>query len=127
MAVQFNHTIIRVRDKREAAEFFADLLGLGPITSFGPFLELTTANGVNLDFADTEGEAVPTHYAFLVSEPEFDAVLGRIRERGLDHWADPFKRVPNDINHDDGGRGVYWEDPNGHFLEAITQPYGSGG
>ena len=124
MSVQFNHTIIKVRDKAEAAKFFAETLGLGPVTSYGPFLCLETANGVSLDFADTEGDPVPIHYAFLVSEEDFDAIYGRLRERGIDHWADPFQREPATINHNDGGRGVYWMDPNGHFLEAITRPYG---
>jgi hypothetical protein len=70
---------------------------------------------------------VPRHYAFLVGETEFDEIFGRIKERGLDYWADPSKHQPGKINHNDGGSGVYWEDPDGHFLEIITRPYGSGG
>jgi extradiol dioxygenase family protein len=126
MAVEFNHTIVKVRDKHEAASFFADVLGLAPATAYGPFLELKMSNGVSLDFADTEGDAVPTHFAFLVSEADFDDILGRIQDRGIDYWADPFKREPNSFNTEDGGRGLYWEDPNGHYLEMITRPYGSG-
>ena len=127
MSVQLNHHIVRVRDKEEAARFFAEILGLPPATRYGPFLELKTANDVSLDFADDHGEPVPAHYAFLVSEAEFDEILARITERGLDCWADPSHRRPKAINTNDGGRGVYWDDPNGNILEIITRPYGSGG
>ena len=126
MPVQFNHTIIKVRDKAEAAKFFADTLGLGPATTYGPFLCLETANGVSLDFADTEGEPSPIHYAFLVDKADFDAILARLREQSVDYWADPFLREPGEINHNDGGRGVYFQDPAGHYLEILTRPYGSG-
>lgn len=126
MSVELNHHIVRVRDKEEAARFFAEILGLPPATRYGPFLELKTANGVSLDFADDHGEPVPAHYAFLVSETEFDEIFGRIKERGLGYWADPGHRRPNAINTNDGGRGVYWDDPNGNTLEIITRPYGSG-
>ena len=127
MSVELNHHIVRVRDKEEAARFFAEILGLPPATRYGPFLELKTANGVSLDFADDHGEPVPAHYAFLVSETEFDEIFGRIKERGLGYWADPGHRRPNAMNTNDGGRGVYWDDPNGNTLEIITRPYGSGG
>ncbi|MFO1056541.1 MAG: VOC family protein [Dongiaceae bacterium] len=91
------------------------------------FQAVTTANGVNIDFADKEGEIRMQHYAFLVSEPEFDGIFGRIRERGLAYWADPARTAPGEINRHDGGRGVYFQDPSGHLLEIITRPYGSGG
>jgi catechol 2,3-dioxygenase-like lactoylglutathione lyase family enzyme len=126
MAVQLNHTIVSVRDKHEAATFFADILGLPEPTAYGPFAVLELSNDVSLDFADDHGDVVPRHYAFLVDETEFDQIFGRIKERGLDYWADPFQKRPGEINHNDGGRGVYWEDPNGHILEIITVPYGGG-
>jgi catechol 2,3-dioxygenase-like lactoylglutathione lyase family enzyme len=126
MPVQLNHTIVHARDKREAADFFADILGVAAPTAYGPFLVLQVDNDVSLDFADDHGAPAPQHYAFLVGEPEFDEIFGRIRERGLSFWADPFHRQPGEINTNDGGRGVYWEDPNGHSLEIITRPYGSG-
>jgi catechol 2,3-dioxygenase-like lactoylglutathione lyase family enzyme len=83
-------------------------------------------NGVSLDFAAADGPIQPQHYAFLISEVDFDAVFGRIRERGLEYWADPGRYRPGEINHNDGGRGVYFADPDGHYLEVITRPYGSG-
>ena len=58
-----------------------------------------------------------------LSEPEFDAIHSRIKDKGLDHWADPARTMPGQINHHHGGRGVYFADPDGHFLEAITRPY----
>jgi catechol 2,3-dioxygenase-like lactoylglutathione lyase family enzyme len=124
MGVQLNHTIVRVRDKRESAEFVAGILGLGRPQPYGPFLVVQTGNDVSLDFADDHGPVSPQHYAFLVSEPEFDEIFGRIKERGLAYWADPGKTRPGEFNTNDGGRGVYWEDPSGHFLEIITRPYG---
>jgi catechol 2,3-dioxygenase-like lactoylglutathione lyase family enzyme len=126
MAVQLNHTIVRVRDKRESATFLAELLGVGPPVAFGPFLVVEVDNDVSLDFADDHGPVHPQHYAFLVAEDEFEQIFGRIRERGLPYWADPGRRRPGQINTNDGGSGVYWEDPSGHFLEIITRPYGSG-
>jgi catechol 2,3-dioxygenase-like lactoylglutathione lyase family enzyme len=80
---------------------------------------------VNLDFYETQGEIAPQHYAFLITEAEFDEIFARIRERGADYWADPGQSRPGQINHNDGGRGVYFEDPNGHLLEIITRPYGA--
>jgi catechol 2,3-dioxygenase-like lactoylglutathione lyase family enzyme len=123
VSVRLNHTIVAARDKHESAAFLADVLGLGPPTTFGPFAVVELANDVSLDFMD-EAQVHPRHYAFLVTEEEFDQVFGRIRARGLDHWADPFGRRPGEVNHDDGGRGVYWHDPDGHILEIITRPYG---
>ena len=126
MSVELNHTIVHVTDKHAAAEDLAEILGVAPPTSYGPFRVLTLANGVSLDFADDHGPVHPQHYAFLVGESEFDEIFGRIRERGLSYWADHGRRRPGEINTNDGGRGVYWEDPSGHCLEIITRPYGSG-
>lgn len=127
MAVQLNHTIVAARDKEASARFLAEILGLPDPIPFGPFMTVETANDVTLDFLDSAGDIISQHYAFLVSEEEFDVIFGRIRERGLDYWADPAHRRPGEINRNDGGRGVYFDDPNGHNLEIITRPYGSGG
>jgi len=127
MTKQLNHTIVRVRDKHESATFLTEILGLSAPGSFGPFAVVELDNGVSLDFADDRGAGQPQHYAFLVDEHEFDEIFGRIQDRGLTYWADPSRRRAGEINHNDGGRGVYWEDPSGHFLEIITRPYGSGG
>lgn len=124
MAVHLNHTIVQVRDKSESATFVAELLGVEAPTVFGPFLVVELGNGVSLDFMDDDDPVHSQHYAFLVSETEFDQILGRIQDRQLPYWADPGRRRAGEHNTDDGGRGVYWEEPSGHFLEIITVPYG---
>lgn len=126
MPIQLNHTIVSVHDKRESAAFLTEILGLPAAKEYGPFLVVDVTNEVSLDFMDDDRSFNAQHYAFLVSEPEFDEVFGRIRERGLTYWADPGKERPGEFNTNDGGRGVYWEEPSGHFLEIITRPYGSG-
>ena len=128
MAIQLNHHIVHARDPEASARFLSEILGLPEPTRFGPFTVVQTENGVSLDFIGTDDERylVPNHYAFLVSEEEFDAIFGRIQERGLDYFADPRGEQKGRINHHDGGRGVYFQDPAGHYLEIITRPYGSG-
>jgi catechol 2,3-dioxygenase-like lactoylglutathione lyase family enzyme len=128
MPVQLNHTIVHAKDAAASAQFYADILGLAPPRRFGPFMVVDTANGVSLDFISAEDdEIIIEHYAFLVSEPEFNDIFARIKSRNLDYWADPAGRQKGEINHHDGGRGVYWRDPTGHYLEIIMRPYGSGG
>lgn len=124
MSVQLNHTIVEAADRAETAAFFAEVLGLGEPKEYGPFLVLQCGNDVTLDVLAARGPVHPQHYAFLVGEDEFDGIFGRITGRGLEHWADPHHHRPGTINHNDGGRGVYWNDPNGHSLEIITRPYG---
>jgi catechol 2,3-dioxygenase-like lactoylglutathione lyase family enzyme len=129
MTISFNHTIVAARNREESANYFTDLFGLAPAKEFGHFLAVTLDHGVSLDFAQApdDQDIHPQHYAFLVDEPEFDAIYGRILQRGQEHWADPRGSRPGEINHHDGGRGVYFQDPAGHYLEIITRPYGSGG
>jgi catechol 2,3-dioxygenase-like lactoylglutathione lyase family enzyme len=124
MPVELNHTIVAASSRDRTAEFLVDILGLEPATTYGPFRVVSLANGVSLDVADTDGPVGPQHYAFLVSEQEFDSIWARIRERELTFWADPLHRRPGEINTNDGGRGLYWEGPDGHNLEIITRPYG---
>ena len=126
MAIQLNHTIVHAKDARASATFLTELLGLAEPRPFGPFWTASLDNGVTLDYLDTDQSFIVEHYAFLVSEREFDAIFGRIQQRKLEYWADPRHSRPGEINHNDGGRGVYWNDPNGHYLEIITRPYGSG-
>jgi catechol 2,3-dioxygenase-like lactoylglutathione lyase family enzyme len=126
MAVELNHTIVNTHDKRAGARFVSNVLGLPEPGSFGPFAVVELQNGVSLDFMDVEGEITVQHYAFLISEEEFDAVSARLRERGLPTWADPGRHTRG-FNTNDGGRGLYFESPEGHLLEVLTRPYGSGG
>ena len=126
MSVQLNHTIVSCRDQRRSATFLSEILGLPSPTRFGPFLVVAADNGVSLDFAERSGPIAAQHYAFLVGDEEFDAAFGRIRDQDLAYWADPGRSQRGVINHRDGGRGLYFEDPDGHLLEILTRPYGSG-
>lgn len=129
MSISFNHTIVASRDKRESAEFLTELFGLPSPKPFGHFMVVELEHGATLDYADApDGADIPRqHYAFLVSEQEFDTIYDKIRARGMRHWADPGATRPGEINHNDGGRGVYFTDPSGHAMEILTRPYGSGG
>jgi catechol 2,3-dioxygenase-like lactoylglutathione lyase family enzyme len=127
VTVELNHTIVECRDKQRSAAFLTEILGLPDPVRFGPFLVVEVDNGASLDFDESDGEIARQHYAFLIGEDDFDEIFGRIRDRGLQYWADPFKSRPGEINRNDGGRGVYFDDPDGHLLEVITRPYGSGG
>ena len=122
MAVQLNHTIVPARDKQASACFIAEILGLDPPQPFGPFVCVETANGVSLDY-DDRSPVVEHHYAFLVTEDEFDAIFARVNERGLMFWADPGHRRAKMIN--DNGRGFYFQDPCGHNMEVLTRAYGT--
>ncbi|WP_261568585.1 VOC family protein [Frankia gtarii] len=124
MSVRFNHTIVAARDRHESATFLSRLLSLPAPVPAGHFLAVQLADGVTLDYVNTGTEFSAQHYAFLVSDEVFDAAIERIRTQGVEHWADPAQHHPGEINTNDGGRGVYFQDPGGHFMEIITVPYG---
>jgi len=126
MAIAFNHTIVYAKDKHASAAFLARILGLPAPQPMWSFVTVSLENGVTLDFLEAPGTIAPQHYAFLVSEEEFDAIFLRITAEHIPYWADPARSRAQQINHNDGGRGIYFCDPDGHFLEAITRPYGSG-
>jgi catechol 2,3-dioxygenase-like lactoylglutathione lyase family enzyme len=130
MTVLLNHTIVRSRDKKVSAQYLTDTLGLPEAKPWGPFMVVEMGNGVSLDYHDVDaraGEIASQHYAFLVSEAEFGEIFGRIEEAGQHYWADPGLGHKGEINRRDAGRGVYFKDPDGHLLEILTRPYGSGG
>jgi catechol 2,3-dioxygenase-like lactoylglutathione lyase family enzyme len=127
MTAKLNHTIVYARDHKQSALFLCEMLGLDAPFLLGPFAAVTVGDELTLDFMQTDDEITSQHYAFLVSETEFDAIFARIRERGLAYWADPHQTKRGQINAWDDGRGVYFEDPNGHLLEVLTRPYGSRG
>jgi catechol 2,3-dioxygenase-like lactoylglutathione lyase family enzyme len=127
MAIRLNHTIVAANDKKTAAKFLTEILGLPTPSLVGPFAVVRVSDDTSLDYIDADDEITSQHYAFLVDESEFDEIFQRIRERGLSYWADPGRQERGQINTWDGGRGVYFDDPNGHLLEIITRPYGSGG
>jgi catechol 2,3-dioxygenase-like lactoylglutathione lyase family enzyme len=127
MTIELNHTIVHATDRDAAAREVADTLGVAAPSTYGPFAVLELDNGVSLDFLQNPGEFASQHYAFLVDDESFDKIHQRIRDRGLAWWADPFHSRPEEINTNDGGKGLYWEGPDGHNLEIITRAYGSGG
>ena len=122
---QLNHTIVWCSDPARSSAFLSDVLGLPPARPFGHFLVVDLGNGISMDFSMHAGPIARQHYAFLVSDSEFDHGFALIRERGQTYWADPAREKPGEINRHWGGRGVYFEDPDGHSLELITKPYGS--
>lgn len=122
MSVQLDHTIVPAHDKTTSAVFLADILGLPAPTPVGPFVAVEIDHGLNLDYGNADGAITPQHYAFRVDEPEFDAIFGRVRERALPYWADPRRTRPGEIAQRGLGRGFYFEDPSGHYLEVLTRP-----
>lgn len=124
MTIALNHTIVRSHDKHAGAAFLTGILGIEPAPPWGPFQPVELGNGVVLEYLDVGDEPVQSqHYAFLVDDATFDAAFARIRAAGVPYWADPFHHEPGRINHDHGGRGVYFDDPDGHALELQTTPY----
>jgi len=122
---QLNHTIVWCSDRTRSSAFLTDILGLPPAKPFLHFMVVELGNGVSLDFMEKEGEVAAQHYAFLVSDAEFDAGFDRIRGQGVPYWGDPARQHPGEINTHWGGRGVYFADPDGHLMEMITKPYGN--
>lgn len=126
MAVQLNHTIVKAHDRRATADFIAEILGNGEPESFADdhFVIVRLSNDVSLDVMWVEEEFDAEHYAFLVTEEEFDEIFDRLKRKNVDYFADPLAQEAGEINHLDGGRGVYFSGPTGHTLEVITRPYG---
>jgi catechol 2,3-dioxygenase-like lactoylglutathione lyase family enzyme len=129
--VELNHTIVPSYDGERSARWFAMLFGRDEPTRFSVFWQVRLDNGVDLDF-DTYGDDEPAgqapfttgHYAFLVGDRDFDAIFGRLLDAGIGYWSDPGRRHSGEVNHRDGGRGVYFDNPDGHLFEIITRPYG---
>lgn len=118
MAIVLNHTIVPARDKEAAAKFFADLFGL-ECGSTGFFAPVQVNEQLHLLF-DTDTDFKTQHYAFHVSDAEFDAIFARIREAGLAYGSEPFAPDNGQLNEWGGGRGVYFRSPDGHLLELMT-------
>jgi extradiol dioxygenase family protein len=125
MSVRFDHLLVAAHDKYESARFFTEIFGLSEPEEAGFFVSVRLSDGIQLSFAEPGIEFPGRHYAFLVDDDVFDTILQRIRDRGITYWADPQMRIPGQINTNHGGRGVYFDDPAGHHLEAITRRYGN--
>ncbi|MGW0469557.1 VOC family protein [Streptomyces sp. NPDC003027] len=122
--VQLNHTVVHARDRRLSAEFLATVLGLEVGAPFGPFLPVDLGNGVTLDYYELTDEPIQSqHYAFLVPDARFDTMIARLEALGVTYYADPHHTDPGRTNRLFGGRGAYFDDPDGHNMEIMTRPY----
>ena len=132
MAIVLDHTIVPAKDKVASAEFFAEIFGLKVKPGQGHFAQVQVNESLTFDFAD-EPEAwggpgfdprtgKSHHYAFHISEPEFEAIFGRVKAKGLAYGSGPYNHTDGQIYTRRGGRGFYFEDPNGHLLEVMTVP-----
>ena len=124
MAVQLNHTIVHSPNKKESAEFLARILGLDPPGTFSHFVTVEVANGVSLDF-DESDRVRSQHYAFIVADDEFDPILKRVQDEKIPYFADPAHQSVGIVNTRHTGRGFYFSGPEGHNYEVITRPYGT--
>jgi catechol 2,3-dioxygenase-like lactoylglutathione lyase family enzyme len=131
MAIRLDHTIVPAKDKIASAEFFAEVFGLA-VKRGGYFAQVRVNDSLTFDFAD-EAEAWggpgfdprtgrSHHYAFHVSDQEFEDILGRVTARGVPYGSEPHDHANGRINSRRGGRGFYFEDPYGHLLEVMTVP-----
>jgi catechol 2,3-dioxygenase-like lactoylglutathione lyase family enzyme len=118
-----DHQVIPVRDKEQSAEFFARIMGLDRETGRGYFAPVQLADGTSLDF-ETREDVVRLHYAFRVTEQEFDDILARLQAEGIPYGS-LGSRYDGQINTKRPGRGVYFAEPSGHSLEIVTQKYTS--
>ena len=124
MAIELNHTIVPARDPDASAQFLADILGLAVDPPVSHFTPVTLANHVTLDY-DQHDDVEAHHYAFLVSEEEFDAAFARIKDRGVIFFADPACRQAGQVySGKNGSRGTYFRDPDGHLMEILTPAQG---
>ncbi|MDF5738725.1 MULTISPECIES: VOC family protein [unclassified Nostoc] len=121
MTITLNHTIVPAHDKEASARFFAKIFGLKVEVPVGHFAAVDINDTLTLDFADAEAFE-QHHYAFHVSDEEFDAIFARVKEAGIEYTSDPMHHNKGQINHWNEGRGFYFYDPNGHNLELLTRP-----
>jgi catechol 2,3-dioxygenase-like lactoylglutathione lyase family enzyme len=122
MTITLNHTIVPARDKEAAARFFAEVFGLRFDGPGGHFAPVRVNDTLTLDFADAAEPIASHHYAFHVSDAEFDAILQRVKAAGLAFGSTPWSLEDSKLNNWNGGRGVYFKDPEGHILELMTVP-----
>jgi catechol 2,3-dioxygenase-like lactoylglutathione lyase family enzyme len=121
MAIVLDHTIVPAKDKIASAEFFAEIFGLRVKAGQGYFTQVQINDSLTFDFAD-QPEPRSHHYAFHISEAEFDAIFGRVKAKGLPYGSGPYNHTDGQTYTRRGGRGFYFEDPNGHLLEVMTVP-----
>lgn len=119
MTIFLDHTIVPAKDKVASAKFFAEIFGLNVKPVQGYFAQVQVNDSLTFDF-DEEPEPRSHHYAFHISDAEFDAILDRVKAKGLRYGSGPFNHADGQIYTRRGGRGFYFKDPNGHLLEVMT-------
>ena len=122
MAITLNHTIVPCFDKVESAKFYSRVFGFEYVGPFSHFIVVRVNDTLCLDF-DNKETFTSVHYAFKVSEQEFDDIFERIKAENINYGSGPDTEDDMGINHNYGGRGVYFRDPNGHLLEMLTMDY----
>ena len=120
MAITLNHTIVPAKDKESAAKFFANIFGLNYEGPMGHFAPVRVNADLTLDFDNAESFE-HHHYAFHVSDEDFDAIFKRVQEAGIPWGSGPRDAANRQVNTRKGGRGVYFRDPDGHMLELLTR------
>ena len=124
MTIYLDHTIVPARDRRASAELIAAILDVPwSERGIGPFCPVFVNDGLTLDFDQVDGTPHVQHYCFRVDEATFDAIVGRLRERGIEFRSSPHGPVDMRVNTQHGGRIVYWSQPDGHVWEALTVSY----
>ncbi|MGW8179207.1 MAG: VOC family protein [bacterium] len=124
MSLELDHAIVSVRDKRAAAELLAYLLDVHwEESATGRFIPVYVNDGLTLDFDEADGSLPVQHFCFRVSEEVFDAILARIRAKGIKYRSTPHGPVDMEVNTRNGGRNIYWEEPEGLVWEILTVSY----
>ncbi len=121
MSIVLDHTIVPARDMERAARFYARIFGLTYEGPSGPFAPVRVNATLTLDFDDRSPTFDVHHYAFRVSDEVFDAIFARVQAEGIPYGSFPWSRTDGQLNLDGGGRLFYFEDPDGHVLEAFTR------
>jgi len=121
MPITLNHTIVPSRDKEGSAKFFARIFGLDYAGPMGHFAQVHVNDDLSFDWDNREGFE-SHHYAFLVTDQEFDEIFGRLKAEQVRYGSEPFSPANGEINSRRGGRGLYFADPDGHLLEIMTTP-----
>jgi catechol 2,3-dioxygenase-like lactoylglutathione lyase family enzyme len=127
MTIRLDHTIVPAQDRHAAAQFFAEVFGLEVSSAQGQFSQVRINDSLTFDFADSDepggfGKGQGHHYAFHISDAEFDEILDRVKARGIAYGSGPHAHTDGKINTRRGGRGFYFEGPDGHLWEVMTVP-----
>lgn len=124
MTIHLDHLMVPARDKLASARLLAELLGVPwSQTGAGPFAPVFVNGGLTIDFDEWADPLPMIHYCFRVGEDDFDAILGRIRAAGIPYRSSVHGAVDFQIDTQHGGRIVYWNEPDGHQWEMLTQSY----